>query len=520
MGGRATLTAQDHGYITVVADSIVPGSESAIFRGEIAKLIGENMDVREALVLASSGSYAKDRKIAALEATIADIVAMHADEIARLKARYEAEAAGISALAERRKERIGELENRNDELAERQVSQRAPLPVVDELVDVGAAQESGRRQEERQAVRMEAARPERRASRRDAKDGHQHARRVPLPGPVRQVRRRRHLYDWDTVVKQCAEVLRVVTARRSIVLVDVFCGACGAKTSVSHAGTVRDTSLGPYALALLWIIWSETHCGAAALPELVDSILGIKMSRATAANAIDAANDILDPMADAIRAEMDTMREYGEIDEGVRKMMVEAVAGGLADGDAEGGGSAAGGGGGGGTAAIGTPPAAAAASAQEGPGDGCRCGGLGCGGWPGASTSPDSDDGLSPDPSRPQRRVRRGYIHAASYMRRVAMWAVPTRNADAFRNYFRDRLGAGTATDGLSVYNHSNPHQRDHAHELRETEAAAAAGDPAAAALHERFGAALFAVRKYSDRPGGAFPDPGAQDRYDEFVPG
>ena len=217
-----------------------------------------------------------------------------------------------------------------------------------------------------------------------------------------------HLYDWDTMVKQCAEVLRVVTARRSIVLVDVFCAACGAKTAASHAGTVRDTSLGPYALALLWIIWSETHCSAASLAELAESILGIKMSRATAANAIDAANDILGPMADAIRAEMDTMREYGEIDEGVRKMMVEAVAGGLADGGAECGGG--GGGGGGGTTAIGTPPPPPPAAAQEGPGDGCRCGGLGCGGWPGASSSsspsPDSDDGLPP--SRPVQPAAQG----------------------------------------------------------------------------------------------------------------
>jgi len=98
------------------------------------------VDIREALVLASSGSYAKDGKIAALEATIADVAAghadmvarleawhadmvarleaWHADMVARLEARHEAETAGMSALAERRKKRTGDLEGRNDELAE------------------------------------------------------------------------------------------------------------------------------------------------------------------------------------------------------------------------------------------------------------------------------------------------------------------------------------------------------------------------------------------------------------------
>ena len=121
----------------------MPGSESAILRIEIARLIGENIDVCKALVLASSGSYAKDRKIAALEATIADIVARHADEIARLKAEHadeiarlkaehEAEAAGISALAERWKKKIGKLEGKNDELAKSDRCHNWPhSPVVD-----------------------------------------------------------------------------------------------------------------------------------------------------------------------------------------------------------------------------------------------------------------------------------------------------------------------------------------------------------------------------------------------------
>ena len=65
--------------------------------GEIAKLIGENVDIREAFALASTGSYAKDRKIAALEAANADIVARHAVEVARLKAEHAVEVARLKA---------------------------------------------------------------------------------------------------------------------------------------------------------------------------------------------------------------------------------------------------------------------------------------------------------------------------------------------------------------------------------------------------------------------------------------
>lgn len=98
------------------------------------------------------------------------------------------------------------------------------------------------------------------------------------------------------------------------------------------------------------------------------------------------------------------------------------------------------------------------------------------------------------------------------------MWAVPARNADAFLNHFTDRVGGGSSTDGLPIYCRCCPHQCDHGDELRETEAAAATGGPAAAVLHEQFGSIFHAVREYSGRPGGAFPDPGARDRYDGFV--
>lgn len=87
-----------------------------------------------------------------------------------------------------------------------------------------------------------------------------------------------------------------------------------------------------------------------------------------------------------------------------------------------------------------------------------------------------------PRPVPPTAQGAQG-VHPCS-VRHAARRHVGRPDPDAFKNHFRDRLGAGTATDGLPVYNHSDPYQRDHVHELRETEAATAAGDPAAAALH------------------------------------
>ena len=80
------------------------------------------------------------------------------------------------------------------------------------------------------------------------------------------------------------------------------------------------------------------------------------MTRAAAAAAIDAAIDKLAWQADMMRQNMDAARDYGEMDERVRRMTV-------------------------------------------------RDGGRGRGGR--------GDDGTSPDPSRPRRRVRRGYVHCA-----------------------------------------------------------------------------------------------------------
>ena len=53
---------------------------------------------------------------------------------------------------------------------------------------------------------------------------------------------------------------------------------------------------------------------------------GPPVTRATAAAAIDAANDNLARQADMVRQNMDAARDYGEMDECVRKMMVWTTA--------------------------------------------------------------------------------------------------------------------------------------------------------------------------------------------------
>ena len=57
-------------------------------------------------------------------------------------------------------------------------------------------------------------------------------------------------------------------------------------------------------------------------------LLGIPMTRATAAAIVDAANDALAWPARMMRQDMDGLRDYGEMDECVRKIMAR-------DGEAE-----------------------------------------------------------------------------------------------------------------------------------------------------------------------------------------
>ena len=114
-----------------------------------------------------------------------------------------------------------------------------------------------------------------------------------------------------------------------------------------------------------------------------------------------------------------------------------------------------------------------------------------------------------------RRKVRRGCIRRAQDGGgNVNVWAVPSRGLAVLKNRFADRVGAGTSAGGLPDYDHCSARQRDHAHEVRETEKAAMTGDPAAAVLHERFSGTLAEVRACAaGHTGGAFPNPTMGDK-------
>lgn len=62
--------------------------------------------------------------------------------------------------------------------------------------------------------------------------------------------------------------------------------------------------------------------------------------------------------------------------------------------------------------------------------------------------------------------VRRGYIHSAcDNSGNVNVWSDPSRGVGVLLGHFQDRVGAGTAADGLSNYGRCLVLQRDHAHE-------------------------------------------------------
>ena len=319
----------------------------------------------------------------------------------------------------------------------------------------------------------------------------------------------RNLSDLHTFAKQVVDIEKIIVSRRSLVMHDMVCNDCGARVDAPRDGTLRKTWASPRTAALIWNIRYDTYCSLGMLAKVGGRLLGIPMTRATAAAIVDAANDALAWPASMIRQDMDALRDYGEMDECVHKMMVR-------DGDAEAereeaeagrrmeerraSGEMSGGAGAAGAAAL--PVAWRLGHAQ--PGD------AGAGAGKGRGKKGGSGGG-----GGGRRKVRRGYIHRAQDSGgNVNVWAVPSRGLAVLKNRFPDRVGAGTSADGLPNYDHCSARQRDHAHEVRETEKAAMTGDPAAAVLHERFSGTLAEVRACAaGHTGGAFPDPTMGDK-------
>ena len=251
------------------------------------------------------------------------------------------------------------------------------------------------------------------------------------------------LSERHAFAKQVADIEKVAVLRRNVAMHDMTCNDCGAAVDAPRAGTVRGTWLFPKMIAALWNIWCDTHCSF--------GMLALVCRRLWASS------------------------DQGHRGGGHRRGQRQARPAGR-------------------HAAPGHGRRArlrrdGRVRAQDDVWDDGRGRG-GCG-----------DDGTSPDPSRPRRRVRRGYIHCArDGSGNASVWAAPSRGVGILEGCFQDMVGAGTAADGLPNHDRCAVRQRDYAHELRETGKAAMTGDPAAAALHELLSALLRGVRA-SARP-------------------
>ena len=140
----------------------------------------------------------------------------------------------------------------------------------------------------------------------------------------------RNLSEGHTFAKQIVDVEKIIVSRRNVVMHDMLCNDCGARVDAPRDGTLKKTWASPRTATLFWNIRYGTYCSLGMLAKVGGHLLGIPMTRATAASIVDAANDALAWPASMIRQDMDALRDYGEMDECVHKMMVR-------DGDAEAG---------------------------------------------------------------------------------------------------------------------------------------------------------------------------------------
>ena len=462
---------------------VVPRSDLVVMREEFVKAVAENLRLRAAIAERDAQLEERGRRIASLEAELEAERARHAAETLRREAEHAAR------IAER-DERIKRLEVDNEAMGDDNKKLAASdryhnNPHSPPRSGTWAAEYRRRRAIEARYARQPAWRPPGRSvghpgTTRKLVTNRPDEHRIPGACPAC---RRTDLSEDCATTKQVAELETIVVSRKNIVFHDMICNGCGTKVAASRRGTVRGTWFGPRMLAALWNIHTTAHCSASTIAKIATHTYGVPTGRTGGVRAMEAANDQLAETADAIRQKMDVLRDYGEIDECVRKMIVE-----VEEEEEE----EAGGGGPGKARRRRRRRAAAAAAA--------------------AGTSPDP-------PGRRRRMVRKGYIHAArDNSGNVNVWADPSRGVNVLLNRFADRVNAGTAADRLANYDRCAVRQNDHTHDLRESEEAAMTGDPAAARLHEMFGAVLAEVREYAaGHRGGAFPEPGAGKAAKEF---
>ena len=111
----------------------------------------------------------------------------------------------------------------------------------------------------------------------------------------------RNLSEMDTFAKQVVDVEKIIVSRRNVVMHDMKCNDCGARVEAPRDGTLKKTWASPRTATLFWNIRYGTYCSLGMLAKVGGHLLGIPMTRATAAAIVDAANDALAWPASMIR---------------------------------------------------------------------------------------------------------------------------------------------------------------------------------------------------------------------------
>ncbi len=298
-------------------------------REKFAGAVAENQSLRKELGEKDERLAAANGRIEELGARLEEDQAGHAAEIKGREAVHAAEigerdesqeAGGRQCRPGRRQQEAGR---------ERLVPQQPPLPAAHRNADRRVPPEKGDRGAARAAARPAAAGPA------VGRPGAARKLETNRPGEHRRPSgcgrcHGRSLSEMHAFAKQVVDIEGIIASRRSLAMHDMACNDCGARVDAPRDGTLGKTWAGPRTAALVWNIRCGTYCSLGMLAKVGGNLLGIPMARATAAAIVDAANDALAWPASIIRQDMDALRDYGEMDECVHKMMAR-------DGEAEAG---------------------------------------------------------------------------------------------------------------------------------------------------------------------------------------
>ena len=263
---------------------------------------------------------------------------------------------------------------------------------------------------------------------------------------------------WKRGIPRDLVDLAIKKLEKRLFLHDLECMGCGHVVKASRSDIVPKTILGPAAVAFVGSLKHHFHATAGQTRGMLRDTASMRLSRATAAAAINAAADGLSGRADAIREIEEILCLAGEVDE---TLDLTAV-----------------------------------------------------------SREPE-DDGSPPGTGKNRRRLeyKDGWIWIAVTDYSVRIWVSTSRGRAVFEEYFPDRKDAETAHDAYVVYLACKISQDDWVHKIRRARhLAMREKDPALKAALEALAdrmAGAYVRAKDLVAPGGAFPDAAAGEKAD-----